>query len=119
MGQAANFYNATINTNINMWSQTGRIIESNNGYNSLLKTLSTPILGSAIVDKGTGATFTNNTVFTNYGSPKEIVISGGTVLTITKDCTPTGKTDGEFFLNPWDTFNVTYSVTSTIVCYQE
>ncbi len=89
---------------------------SNVGYNpvgSIVK----PISGNTayLVDSGSNSTWISGKVYTNSGSPKELIITGGTVSAVAKNgvtlFTATGCT---VTLQPEDTFSITFSQAPTI-----
>lgn len=79
--------------------------------------ISSPILSSTnLVDFGGSGTIANNTLYTVYGSPKNIYISGGTVSSVQVDGQTIFTATGCLVhVEPGDTFKIVWSSQPTIV----
>ena len=93
----------------------GLILKDNVGYNPVGK-IASPISGSAIVDWGSSSTWLSGTKYTNWGSPKTVYLTGGTVSAIVVDGQTlfTATTTTTIILQPGDTFSVTFISAPTI-----
>jgi parallel beta-helix repeat protein len=89
---------------------------NNTGYNPV-GNIAGPISGATayLVDSGSNSTWISGRVYTNTGSPKELLIAGGTVSMVAQNgvtlFTATGCT---VTLQPGDTFSITFSKAPTI-----
>ena len=89
---------------------------NNTGYNPV-GSIANPISGNTayIVDSGSSSTWVSGRVYTNTGSPKELIVTGGTVSVVAKNgvtlFTSTGCT---VTLQAGDTFSLTFSKAPTI-----
>ncbi len=105
-------------------SGTATKITANTGYNPV-GDIATPIYSGtsvkAIVDSpspyglGNSATWQSGVTYTNWGSPKVLYITGGTVSAVVQNGVTRFTTTGcTITLQPDDTFSVTFSATPTI-----
>lgn len=99
---------------------TSTYIYTNLGYNPV-GSIANPISsgGSTLVDSGSSSTWVSGTTYTNWGSPKVLYISGGTVTAIVYDGQTlyTAATTCGIILQPSDSFSITFSSTPTIVVF--
>ncbi len=96
-------------------------IQNNMGYNPI-GYIASPINSTSydIVNSGANSTWTNNTVYTNTQSPKNLYVNGGTILAISVDSQVLfTATSVMVHLEVGDTFNATWSVAPTIVAIGE
>ena len=115
---------ATANTYFALIPRKSVVMTGNIGYNPL-GYIANPLYvasgdaNSTIVDSGNNATWISARTYTNWGSPKLLVISGGTVTAIAFDGQTlfTSDTNCTFVLQPADTFSVTYSIAPTITVF--
>ena len=93
---------------------TRTIIEGNIGYNPYGNSTSC-VSSSDLIDSNSGSTIANNTEYTCRNSPKNVFISGGTVLNVyvNADVVFT-STNVTICLESGDTFEVEWSSTPTI-----